>query len=91
MHLLIILTSKSYLFQMACKVVAILLHFFFMASFTWMLVEGVALYLLCTKGFMNLREMRVKYLLLGWGVPVVIVLVSLAAKFPNYGHGPQYR
>ena len=32
-----------------------------------------------------------KYLMLGWGVPVVIVLVSLAAKFPDYGHGPQYR
>ena len=40
---------------------------------------------------MNHRDMRIKYFLLGWGVPTVIVVVSLAAKFPNYGHGPQYR
>ena len=56
-----------------------------------MLVEGVALYLLCTKGFMKHRDMRIKYFLLGWGVPAVIVTVSLAAQFPAYGHGPQYR
>ena len=76
---------------MACKVVAVLLHFLFMSSFTWMMVEGVALYLCCTKGIFNHKDMRLKYFLLGWGVPAIIVVISFAAEFPKYGDGPQYR
>ncbi|KAL3847293.1 hypothetical protein ACJMK2_018212 [Sinanodonta woodiana] len=75
--------------EVVCKVVASLLHFLFMASFTWMMVEGIALYLCCTKGIFNYKDMRIKYFLLGWGLPAVIVSVSVGAQFPNYGEGPE--
>ena len=78
-------------FQIACKIVAMLLHFLFMSSFTWMLVEGVALYLVCTRGIFNHGDMRFKYFLLGYGVPLVIVLVSVGAEFPNYGETTDHR
>ena len=68
-----------------------MLHFLFLAAFSWMMVEGLALYLCCTKGVFNRRDMRVKYFLLGWGLPVIVVVISLAARFPDYGNGPQYR
>ena len=86
-------TLLFYLLQTACKVVALLLHFLFMASFAWMLVEGIALYITCTRGLLaNVNSGRkAKYFLIGWGVPAIIVVISCAAHFPSYGDGPQYR
>ena len=80
-------TKSSPILQTLCKVVTVLMHFLFMASFMWMLVEGAALYLSCTRAMYNFGDMRMKYLVVGWGVPTVIVLVSLGAQFPNYGDG----
>ncbi|WAR27945.1 AGRD1-like protein, partial [Mya arenaria] len=83
-------SSDAHKNPVACKAVAVLLHFLFMSAFSWMLVEGLALYLCCTKGIFNHRDMRVKYFLLGWGLPLIIVIISFAARFPDYGNGPQY-
>ncbi|XP_069103817.1 adhesion G-protein coupled receptor D1-like [Argopecten irradians] len=69
----------------ACKTVAVLLHFLFMASFSWMMLEGLAVYLACTRGLYNYGDMRLKYFLVGWGLPAVIVVVSVGVQFPNYG------
>ncbi|KAH3691085.1 hypothetical protein DPMN_191760 [Dreissena polymorpha] len=90
-QLVFVSSSDAHRNQAACKAVAVLLHFLFMASFSWMLVEGIALYLCCTKGIFNHRDMRVKYILLGWGLPLLIVIISVAARTPEYGNGPQYR
>ena len=49
--------------QAQCKVVAVLLHFFFMSSFSWMLMEGILLYfqsVRAVKGDVNFK------LMLGW-------------------------
>ncbi|XP_052259292.1 adhesion G-protein coupled receptor D1-like [Dreissena polymorpha] len=89
-QLVFVSSSDAHRNQAACKAVAVLLHFLFMASFSWMLVEGIALYLCCTKGIFNHRDMRVKYILLGWGLPLLIVIISVAARTPEYGNGPQY-
>ncbi|XP_060580288.1 adhesion G protein-coupled receptor E4-like [Ruditapes philippinarum] len=89
-QIVFVASGDAHRYAMACKVVAILLHFLFMASFTWMMVEGIALYLCCTKGIFHHRDMRVKYFLFGWGLPLIIVVISLAARFPDYGSGPQY-
>ena len=86
-----ILFSLFCILQIMCKIVAILLHFFFMASFTWMLLEGLCLYLSCTRGLYNYGDMRIKYMIMGWGVPVVIVLVSFGVEFPHYGDGTGQR
>ena len=77
--------------QVACKAVAALLHFLFMSAFCWMLVEGVALYRTCTRGLLYACDMRLKYSLLGWGLPLVVVVISLGIEYPNYGHGLQNR
>ncbi|ESP00885.1 hypothetical protein LOTGIDRAFT_140348, partial [Lottia gigantea] len=71
-----------------CKLVAILLHFFFLSAFTWMLVEGLSLYVTCTRGIGNYSNNKVRYLLIGWGLPIVIVLISFGSEFQNYGNGP---
>ena len=42
--------------QIACTVVAVLLHYFLLVSFSWMLVEGVYLYLMVITVFENNKE-----------------------------------
>ena len=56
------------LLQAACTVVATLLHYFFLAAFSWMLCEGIMLYNLLVKVFgANKRKWIYIYTALGWG------------------------
>ncbi|XP_022104503.1 adhesion G protein-coupled receptor L3-like [Acanthaster planci] len=67
----------------ACKAVAVLLHYLLLAMFSWMLIEGILLYVSAKFAFHRVR--RWQFLLLGWGSPVPVVLISLASAFDSYG------
>ncbi|XP_022108616.1 adhesion G protein-coupled receptor L1-like isoform X2 [Acanthaster planci] len=68
----------------ACKAVAILLHYFLLAAFTWMALEGVFLYIKSTPTFQ--WKIRLPgWLLIGWGCPVGIVGTSMAVRMQSYG------
>ena len=55
-------------YQYACKVMTALLHYFFLATFTWTLCEAVLIYILLVKVFgANDRKWIYLYLALGWG------------------------
>jgi len=60
----------------ACVAVAALLQYFLMAAFCWMLVEGIYLYLFVVKVYNIVDKMRV-YQAISWGLPAVIVALSL--------------
>ncbi|XP_061761241.1 adhesion G protein-coupled receptor L3 isoform X7 [Nerophis ophidion] len=69
----------------ACAVFAALLHFFFLAAFTWMFLEGVQLYIMLVEVFES-QHSRTKYFYLaGYGVPALIVAVSAAVDYRSYG------
>lgn len=70
-----------------CTVVAVFLHYFLLALFSWMLCEGVLLYILLVKVFGGGAEEKVKYFyIFGWGFPALIVVISLAAtQADGYG------
>ncbi|XP_074663095.1 adhesion G-protein coupled receptor G6-like isoform X2 [Tubulanus polymorphus] len=71
-----------------CKVVGILLHYFLLSSFTWMLVEAFYMYLALVKVFQPyFSRLLLKFSLVGWGVPLVIVGVTIGVD-TNY-YGPQ--
>ncbi len=53
--------------QGACVFVAVWLHYFFLASFCWMLCEGIMLYLMLVVVFSKLSEKWWFFLLLGYG------------------------
>ncbi|XP_016421325.1 adhesion G protein-coupled receptor L3-like [Sinocyclocheilus rhinocerous] len=73
------------LLQIVCAVFAALLHFFFLAAFTWMFLEGVQLYIMLVEVFES-EYSRTKYFYLtGYGVPAVIVAVSAAVDYHSYG------
>eukprot|EP00058_Branchiostoma_floridae_P027786 XP_002613277.1 hypothetical protein BRAFLDRAFT_68242 [Branchiostoma floridae] len=67
--------------QVVCDVIAIILHYLFLAVFTWMCVEGVELYVLLVKVF-NLKMNRLLYYhLVGYGAPAVVVGISVAIDY----------
>jgi len=53
--------------QVACTLVAVLLHYFLLVSFAWMLVEGVHLYVMVVTVFENSKEQLRIYGLCAYG------------------------
>ncbi|XP_073542419.1 adhesion G protein-coupled receptor L3 isoform X5 [Phyllobates terribilis] len=69
----------------ACAVFAALLHFFFLAAFTWMFLEGVQLYIMLVEVFESENSKRKYFYLVGYGMPALIVSVSAAVDYKSYG------
>ncbi|XP_078574309.1 adhesion G protein-coupled receptor L3-like isoform X5 [Branchiostoma floridae x Branchiostoma japonicum] len=69
--------------KVACEVIAVLLHYLFLASFTWMCLEGVQLYILLIKVFKTQRSRMVYFYLFGYGVPAALVGVSVAVNYSD--------
>ncbi|XP_036406678.1 adhesion G protein-coupled receptor L3-like isoform X6 [Megalops cyprinoides] len=69
----------------ACAVFAALLHFFFLAAFTWMFLEGVQLYIMLVEVFESEHSRRRYFYLVGYGIPALIVAVSAAVDYRSYG------
>ncbi|NWU22220.1 AGRD1 protein, partial [Dyaphorophyia castanea] len=68
-----------------CKILAILLHFFFLSAFAWMLVEGFHLYSMVIKVFGSEESKHLYYYGIGWGCPLVICVVSATSSLDSYG------
>ncbi|XP_051950579.1 adhesion G-protein coupled receptor D2 isoform X2 [Xyrauchen texanus] len=70
--------------QEACWLVTALLHLFYLSSFCWMLVEGLLLWSKVVSVNIS-EERRMKlYYVLGWGLPVAIVAITLTASLNQY-------
>ncbi|XP_062400033.1 adhesion G-protein coupled receptor D1 isoform X4 [Sardina pilchardus] len=83
-----ILLLISFRFEPAtlpCKVMAVLLHFFFLSAFAWMLVEGLHLYSMVVKVFGSEGSKHIYYYGIGWGSPLVICVVSVTSALGSYG------
>ncbi|KAJ7361933.1 hypothetical protein OS493_014580 [Desmophyllum pertusum] len=60
-----------------CVTVAALMQYFLMAAFCWMLVEGIYLYFFVVKVY-NINNKMSIYHVMSWGVPAVVVAISLS-------------
>ncbi|XP_065903386.1 adhesion G protein-coupled receptor L3-like isoform X5 [Dysidea avara] len=70
----------------SCLIVAILLHYFFMAAFSWMLCEGILLFISLRYLFYEGAFLSRKFFFLtGWGLPIPIVIASAAISHDKYG------
>ncbi|KAI4822442.1 hypothetical protein KUCAC02_007993 [Chaenocephalus aceratus] len=70
--------------RVGCAVVAGLLHFFFLAAFCWMCLEGIQLFRMVVLVFNT--SFKTLYMMAGgYGVPAVIVAVSALANAKGYG------
>ncbi|XP_061644216.1 adhesion G-protein coupled receptor G4 [Phyllopteryx taeniolatus] len=69
-----------------CIVTAAALHYFLLASFTWMGLEAVHMYFALVKVFNTYVPAYIlKLCAVGWGVPLVIVSLVLAIDKDAYG------
>ncbi|XP_046699010.1 adhesion G protein-coupled receptor B3 isoform X2 [Silurus meridionalis] len=72
-----------------CTMTTAFLHFFFLASFCWVLTEAWQSYMAVT-GKVRTRLIRKRFLCLGWGLPALVVAISIGfTKAKGYGT-PQY-
>uniref|UniRef100_A0A3Q3KF25 Adhesion G protein-coupled receptor B2 n=1 Tax=Monopterus albus TaxID=43700 RepID=A0A3Q3KF25_MONAL len=84
-NLLILVGQSQTLSKGLCTVTAAFLHFFFLASFCWVLTEAWQSYL-AVIGKMRSRLIRKRFLCLGWGLPALIVAVSVGfTRARGYG------
>lgn len=83
-QLLLMCSDKASANEVTCFLVTALLHLFYMASFCWMLVEGLLLWSkVVSVNISEDRRMKVYYVI-GWGLPVLIVGVTLAVSLDQY-------
>ncbi|VDM38794.1 unnamed protein product [Toxocara canis] len=68
-----------------CASIAVILHYFFLASFCWMLLEGYQLYLMLIQVFEPDNVKILLYFLWAYGFPAIIVAVSAGVAWPSYG------
>uniref|UniRef100_A0A8C6TQR2 Adhesion G protein-coupled receptor B3 n=1 Tax=Neogobius melanostomus TaxID=47308 RepID=A0A8C6TQR2_9GOBI len=68
-----------------CVMTTAFLHFFFLASFCWVLTEAWQSYMAVT-GKVRTRLIRKRFLCLGWGLPALVVAISMGfTKTKGYG------
>ncbi|EDO44369.1 predicted protein, partial [Nematostella vectensis] len=75
-------------YQVACKILAIAMHYLFLVAFAWMALEGVILYLMLVKVFhssVSGRKTKTIFFACGWGLPVIVVAVSATVYHEGYG------
>ncbi|XP_055971607.1 adhesion G-protein coupled receptor D1 [Sorex fumeus] len=68
-----------------CRVLAVLLHYFFLSAFAWMLVEGLHLYSLVIKVFGSEDSQHLCYYGIGWGFPLLICIITISSAMDSYG------
>uniref|UniRef100_A0A8C9RNS3 G-protein coupled receptors family 2 profile 2 domain-containing protein n=1 Tax=Scleropages formosus TaxID=113540 RepID=A0A8C9RNS3_SCLFO len=74
-----------------CVLMAASLHYFLLASFTWMGLEAVHMYLSLVRVFsIYVPSYLFKLCLLGWGLPLLIVVLVLAVGKDAYGQDSNF-
>ncbi|MEJ1285826.1 hypothetical protein NN561_016823 [Cricetulus griseus] len=72
--------------QLLCTAVAILLHYFFLSTFAWLLVQGLHLYRMQVEPRNVDRGAMRFYHALGWGVPAVLLGLAVGLDPDGYGN-----
>ncbi|XP_071811627.1 uncharacterized protein [Apostichopus japonicus] len=71
--------------DVGCVIFGALIHYFCLASISWMSVEATIMYLLFVKVFdAGIKYFMRKASLVAWGLPLVVVIVSAILKPNNY-------
>ncbi|KAK7889437.1 hypothetical protein WMY93_024997 [Mugilogobius chulae] len=71
--------------KLFCSVIAGLLHYFFLAAFAWMCIEGIHLYLIVVGVIYNKGFLHRNFYVFGYGSPAVVVAISATMGAQYYG------
>ncbi|XP_077910529.1 adhesion G protein-coupled receptor E2-like isoform X4 [Halichoerus grypus] len=89
-HLLFLTAIDRTEIKVLCAIIAGALHYLYLASFTWMLLEGLNLFLtarnLTVVNYSSVSRVMKKLMFpVGYGVPAIIVAISAASRPLLYG------
>ncbi|XP_028377115.1 adhesion G protein-coupled receptor E2-like isoform X1 [Phyllostomus discolor] len=89
-HLLFLTAIDRTEIKVLCAIIAGALHYLYLASFTWMLLEGLHLFLtarnLMVVNYSSVSRFMKKFMFpVGYGVPAVIVAISAVSRPQLYG------
>ncbi len=76
----------------SCQIVAVLLHYFFLATFMWMLMEGVVLYVALIRVFVkHTKRYIIAFTVISYGLPLLYMGLTVPLGYtlpnqPNYGY-----
>ncbi|XP_027441884.1 adhesion G protein-coupled receptor E2 [Zalophus californianus] len=89
-HLLFLMAIDRTEIKVLCAIIAGALHYLYLASFTWMLLEGLHLFLtarnLMVVNYSSVSRVMKKLMFpVGYGVPAIIVAISAASRPHLYG------
>ncbi|AWP21066.1 putative G-protein coupled receptor 64-like [Scophthalmus maximus] len=69
-----------------CISTAFFLHYFLLTSFTWAGLEALHMYLSIVQVFTPyLSRYMLKFSLMGWGIPLLVVIIIISVDKDNYG------
>ncbi|KPM10507.1 7 transmembrane receptor (Secretin family)-like protein 1 [Sarcoptes scabiei] len=71
--------------KLVCGLIAIALHYFFLASFLWMFFEGLQLYTMLVQVFEHRHNRLTIYSLVAYGAPALLVIVAALVDPLSYG------
>uniref|UniRef100_A0A8I3N1W9 EGF-like module containing, mucin-like, hormone receptor-like sequence 4 n=1 Tax=Canis lupus familiaris TaxID=9615 RepID=A0A8I3N1W9_CANLF len=89
-HLLFLTGINQTKPEVLCSIIAGVLHYLYLAAFTWMLLEGLHLFLtvrnLKVANYTSTGKFKKKFMYpFGYGIPALIVAVSAVIGPQNYG------
>lgn len=71
--------------KLLCSIFAGVLHYFFLAAFSWMLMEAAKILIMIIQVFNSSKSKMVYFYIFGYGFPLLIVGISAAINFEGYG------
>ncbi|CAH6777189.1 Adgrl4 [Phodopus roborovskii] len=71
--------------KLVCSIIAGLLHYFFLAAFAWMCIEGIHLYLIVVGIIYNKGFLHKNFYIFGYLSPAVVVGFSASVGYKYYG------
>ncbi|KAL7873469.1 hypothetical protein AOLI_G00125400 [Acnodon oligacanthus] len=68
----------------ACIIIAAVMHFSMLATFSWFFIQGLHFYLNLNAVNMRTRKYKLAFIALGWGFPALVVIVIAASGNYTY-------
>ncbi|CAE1313016.1 Putative adhesion G protein-coupled receptor E4P [Acanthosepion pharaonis] len=71
--------------KLLCSIFAGVLHYLFLAAFSWMLMEAAKILIMIIQVFNSSKSKMIYFYIFGYGFPAVIVGISAAVNLEGYG------
>ncbi|XP_061571541.1 secretin receptor [Cololabis saira] len=68
-------------YPVACKIMLMFSNYCILANYSWLLAEGHFLYTLVSRSFFSLKKHLVWYIVLSWGLPLIVIFFWGCAKY----------